>query len=247
LWRTVAGELGIELSFVTMLRHPAEVAGSRDRAYLTDHTAEFRRKRETANVASWCNGAFETERATRTEKRVFVHYGDLVSDWRRVMEHIGSGLGLTFNADLSAGKPHPVDDFVDKHLYRAQVTWDETDVPGHLRDNAERVWAAMTELVDDPSDARAIADLADLRGEYTRIYDDAEAIALDHTNAQMTMARRSVRSHLKLQHRKELDAVRRRLAEASKQLDQLTGQLDPTPPSPEASSQRLARRLRSRT
>src|SRR6478672_13442430 len=41
LWTDVAADLGIELSYLTMLRHPAEVVQSRDTHYLAESTEEF--------------------------------------------------------------------------------------------------------------------------------------------------------------------------------------------------------------
>ncbi len=78
----LADELGAELTSLTMLRHPTEVVRSRDTAYLGDQSQQFRRERETTNVAAWMNAAFETERVTRHHARAFVRYPDLRADWR---------------------------------------------------------------------------------------------------------------------------------------------------------------------
>ena len=80
LWDAVATELGIDLSYLTMLRHPAEVVQSRETHYLSNQTDDFRRTRQTANLAGWVNGALETELATRTRPRTFVRYADLLED-----------------------------------------------------------------------------------------------------------------------------------------------------------------------
>ena len=62
LWQRMAAEFGAQLTSLTMLRHPAQVVRSRDTAYLSDMDLQFRRQRETTNVAAWINAAFETER-----------------------------------------------------------------------------------------------------------------------------------------------------------------------------------------
>ena len=84
-WRAAAAQAGVDLSFVTMLRHPVEVARSRDTAYLTGKDAEHRRVREISNVAAWCNAAYLTEQNTRGAPRAFVRYDDLLADWRRAL------------------------------------------------------------------------------------------------------------------------------------------------------------------
>ena len=114
LWQRMAAEFGAELTCLTMLRHPAQVVRSRDTAYLADKGRQFRRERETTNVAAWINAAFETERVTRGNARAFVRYPDLSGDWRAAMMRAGKQLGLTYDGDLSGH--HPVDDFIDSSL-----------------------------------------------------------------------------------------------------------------------------------
>src|SRR4051794_18615495 len=58
LWTAVAAELGVEMPFVTMLRHPAEVLASATKSYGTWQTPGSR-------AAAWVNVTLETERATR--------------------------------------------------------------------------------------------------------------------------------------------------------------------------------------
>lgn len=193
LWLRVAGELGAEVTTLTMLRHPVEVVRSRDTAYLTEQTASFRRQRETTNIAAWVNAAFETERVTRGHRRAFVLYGDLVGDWRSAMARAGEQLGITYG-DTTA--PHPVDEFIDAKLNRSQISWDDLEVQPQLRDLAERTWAAMSTLVGAPHDEGAIADLERLRGEYVEMYEFAAAMALDETTAQVGRVRRNMRRRL---------------------------------------------------
>ena len=85
----LADELGAELTSLTMLRHPTEVVRSRDTAYLGGQSQQFRRERETTNVAAWMNSVFETERVTRHHARACVRYPDLRADWRAAMLRAG--------------------------------------------------------------------------------------------------------------------------------------------------------------
>ena len=197
LWTDVAADLGIELSYLTMLRHPAEVVQSRDTHYLAESTEEFRRKRQTANLAGWVNGAIESELATRSRPRVFVRYVDLLADWRAAMTQAQQQLGLTYNADLATQEHHDVDDFIDQKLHRARVTWDGIDTLPQLQQLAIESWDAVNALVDSPSDAVAIAALEAMRPQYAALHHYGEAIALDHTNVSVALERRAGQAKLK--------------------------------------------------
>jgi hypothetical protein len=210
VWTRVAAELGAEVSTLTMLRHPTEVVRSRDSAYLTEQTPSFRRQRETANIAAWVNAAFETERSTRSLPRAFVRYADLLADWRTALRLAGEQAGLTYNADLTGGAPHEVDDFIDAKLNRSAITWDDIAVPDQLRELAERTWQAMNTLVDDPTSAEAVASLGELQEEYVELFDFSEAIAMDATTARVSEGKREVR--------RKKDA---QIAELQRELDEL--------------------------
>ncbi len=196
----LADELGAELTSLTMLRHPTEVVRSRDTAYLSNQSEQFRRERETTNVAAWINAALETERVTRVHKRAFVRYPDLREDWRAAMRRAGGQLELTFNADLAplddGGAHHDVDDFIDSELFRSRVTWEDIVVAAPLQDLAERTWGAMNTLVDSPHDGGAIEILAGVREEYDELYDFSVAMAQDDRTAALTATRKDLRAKI---------------------------------------------------
>ncbi|CAA9393679.1 MAG: hypothetical protein AVDCRST_MAG06-1758 [uncultured Nocardioides sp.] len=207
VWNRVAGGLGADVVTLTMLRHPTEVVRSRDTAYLTEQDPAFRRQRETANVAAWVNAAFQTELATRGRPRAFVRYSELVEDWRTAMLRAGEQLGIAYDADLASGEPHPVDDFIDVSLNRSRITWDDLAVPPVLRDLADRTWAAVNTLVEEPHDPGAVAALEQLQREYVELFDWSAAIAMDATTARVAEGKREVRRRKDA----ELAEVRREL------------------------------------
>ncbi len=209
----LADELGAELTSLTMLRHPTEVVRSRDTAYLSTQSEQFRRERETTNVAAWVNAAFETERVTRRHPRAFVRYPDLREDWRAAMARAGAQLDLSFNADLSTTEHHPVDDFIDAGLFRSRVTWDDIAVTPVLEELAERVWTAMNTLVDSPHDEAAIADLESLREEYVELYGFAAAMAQDERTAQVVAVKREMRERLD-RKQERIEDLKSQLAQA---------------------------------
>lgn len=197
VWTEVCRELGIDLKWVTALRHPAEVVGSRDLAYLQHQSDELRLLKETSNVAGWVHAALLTEKVGRagasSHHRAFIRYGDLLADWRTALGRVADQLDLTFNADLSSRAPHPVDEFVEPSMRKSQLTWDDIRLPGWLRDLGQEVWDLLGALVDDPADATALARLDELHAEYDTRYAEAAALVFDHTRAESTLAARKAR------------------------------------------------------
>jgi hypothetical protein len=163
LWTRAAA--GADLSFVTMLRHPAEIVASATRSYGEWQTPASR-------VAAWVNLTLETERATRGSKRAFVRYEDLLEDWPREVRRVG---GLIESPKLAAVEHNPeVDAFVDPSLHRNRIVWEELHVPASIRDLAEDVWQRLQPLARGD---RADAQLDEARAAYDALYAEAEAIA----------------------------------------------------------------------
>ena len=109
VWEVVSAELGADLRWLTALRHPAEVVGSRDIAYLSSQSEELRLTKETSNVAGWVHAALLTEQAGRGSRRAFVRYADLLADWRAALAPVQQQLELDVNTDLVGvpGAPGP--------------------------------------------------------------------------------------------------------------------------------------------
>ena len=210
VWADVAAAHDQRLSSLTMLRHPAEVAGSRDLHYLKGAAAEERKARETGNVAGWVNVILVQEEHTRDVPRAYSRYSELITDWRQAMSRVRDQLGLTFTDDLDAGHRHEIDDFIDVTLRRSQLTWDDMDVQPALVDVAEATWEAVNALVDDPWSASAIDTLETARQEYAALHRHATALAADHHTAALKQARDEVRRKMRAKHRKELAALAER-------------------------------------
>jgi hypothetical protein len=160
LWRSCADELGARTSFVTMLRHPAEIVASARKSYGPGLT-------EAGRSAAWINVTLQTERSTRDAQRAFTRYDDLLADWVPEIRRLGTALDVP---RLAAVDHVPeVDAFVDPTLHRNRTTWDDLDVPARVRDLAEEVWAH----VQAGDQAALDAD----REAYLSLYGEAEAIA----------------------------------------------------------------------
>ncbi len=213
VWETVSSELGADLRWLTALRHPAEVIGSRDIAYLSSQSDDLRLTKETSNVAGWVHAALLTEQAGRGGKRAFVKYGDLLADWREALAPVQQQLDLQLNTDLSSTDHHDVDDFIEPSMRKSQLTWDDVRTPDWLRDMAEEVWQLLGVLTTTPHDEATLARLDEIHLDYTARYADAVALTFDHTRAESTLAAREARDA----QRGTLQQVRRDLEEARRQ------------------------------
>ncbi len=180
LWREAAAEVGLEICYISMLRHPAEVVGSRRTYYVKSEDPAAIRRYEIVNVARWVNNSLISERETRGHARAFVRYVDLLADWRQVAQRLGEDLGLAYDADVTSQDPHAVDEFIDPDLRRHTVTWDDLEISTDLREVAEATWIDLSVLSDrHGADAEAEADLDRLGARYEVVFDQAAGISHD--------------------------------------------------------------------
>jgi hypothetical protein len=162
LWEKAATELGVDVSFASLLRHPAEAVSSAIKWYGDWQSPASR-------TLSWVNIMLETEYATRDSRRVFVRYDDLLADWSGEMARVGATLDIPVLREIPDEVRRQVDAFVDPTLHRNRTTWADLDVPAPVCALADRVW----EHVRAEDQAALDAD----RDAYARLYADAEAIA----------------------------------------------------------------------
>jgi hypothetical protein len=166
LWRRCAAELEVAPRFVTMLRHPAEVIDSKQRWY-------GGRQSEISRAAGWLNQTLFTERATRESPRVFIRYDELLLDWTRAVGHAAETLDLEPVRSASPQAMRTVHEFVDQGLRRSLGNWDGLALPEDLRALCDEVWRLIAGA--DPEDVTDRLDA--LRGAYTDLYAEAEALA----------------------------------------------------------------------
>lgn len=179
LWREEAAGVGLDIRYVCLLRHPAEVVGSRTTYYASKDPHQVRGY-QISNIARWVNATLISERETRGWPRAFVPYVDLLADWRGVMRRVGDNLGLAYNADLASGEVHDVDDFIEPSLRRHSATWADMSVPGDLSALAEEIWRCMSQLAEadglDPAASRRLDELSD---DYNQLLADNSAVCID--------------------------------------------------------------------
>lgn len=211
LWRDAAAATGRDLVFLVTLRHPTVVARSRDTAFLSGESDEVRLRRSSANVAGWVNNTLESVAATQGVRRSWVRYDDLLADWRSCLARVDAQTGLGLPATVRDGSPHDVDDFLTPELNRSRVSWSDVEVLDELRVLAERLWNAVTGLVEEPEDVDRLAEVAACRAAYARLHSLAAGLAFHETEATVTTARRRVQRRLNRRHRAEMQDLRTQL------------------------------------
>lgn len=204
MWRRAAADAGAEVAFLTMLRHPAEVVGSKDKYYKGTSAGESPRQAQTTRVASWLNVALFSEATTRDARRTFVLYNDLLDDWRGVLARVVDELGLERGRDLVEAQVAEIDEFVDPGLRRVRTEWSDIDCPDEIRDLAQEVWDLNVALAGSGgSDSEAEQRLDVLRDRYVQMYVDAEALAQSSAEAARRVGSRNGRRALLKEQRKQ--------------------------------------------
>ncbi|WP_240617158.1 sulfotransferase family protein [Nocardioides speluncae] len=184
LWREAATANSAEPLFVTMLRPPAEVVGSRQKYYKSRLGAAHL-------TASWLNMLLHTELATRGTARSFVRYADLLGDWRSAVSTVGTSLKLSTLAGISDSAAARIDGFVDPSLRRVTLDWDDLELPPRLLDLTRTGWEQLNLLASPEGDTAEVHGVLDeVRASYTELYDEAEAISKSVVVAATTRARR---------------------------------------------------------
>ena len=177
LWERAAEEVGADVSFASLLRHPAEAVGSAMTWYGDWQSPASR-------AVSWVNIMLETEYATRGRRRVFVRYDDLLKSWRDEVARIADALDLPLLRDLSPDTVEAIDELVDPSLHRQREGFADLGVPALVRQVAEPVWdelLALTTADEGGAEARTALDAS--RARYHAFYADVEAIAQSSLHA----------------------------------------------------------------
>ncbi|QLQ09602.1 MAG: hypothetical protein HZY75_03395 [Nocardioidaceae bacterium] len=181
LWREACAEADFDIKYISMLRHPAEVIGSRTTYYSdSENSDEKQRRYQALTLARWINNSLINERATRGYSRAFVGYDELLTDWRKVATRLQDEFDLRYATNVEPGTHHAVDDFIDPDLRRHRVTWQELDLPEYLQSMAEQVWDLLQVLaehggVDEESSKR----LDEIATSYAGVLNDAIGISQD--------------------------------------------------------------------
>lgn len=171
LWREAGIELDADVSYATLLRHPASVVHSKQTWYGSD-------RHPSTLAAGWINTMLYTERATRGSCRAFVHFDDLLDDWTRAIARACRVLGIDAVDTCTTGQLRQAAKVVDPSLERSATTWEALDVHSSISELAEQTWDALNALAKGATDDLGLtAQLDDLREHYVQKYEEAEAMA----------------------------------------------------------------------
>jgi hypothetical protein len=182
MWIGCTAELGIRPALVSPLRHPSEVSAS-------VRTTDRDRHTDATRVAWWINMMLHAEDQTRGQRRAYVLYDDLLTDWRSAMHRAERALGVDLLDAAGAEGQRAVDDLVDPSLRRSAKGWEGIDIPAWLRDLAEATWDEMVGLSQDDGDGeKRRATLDSLRAEYVVRYRQAESVTESSTKAAIRAA-----------------------------------------------------------
>lgn len=224
LWRESAKEAGFGIRYLTMLRHPAEVVGSRVAYYANHADAAGIRRYEIFSLARWVNNSLVNERETRGHPRSFVRYNDLLGDWRTAVTKMADELALHLPGDLTPTLHHPVDDFIDPTLRRVKVTWGDLEIPVELTAIADGVWEALDELCSaGGASDEASARLDELSGRYERLFMNATAISHDAIVEAVADAKRAAESAQRSADESAAARAKEEASNSQRTVDDLSG------------------------
>ena len=133
LWRVAAIRCDATPTFITMLRPPTEVVGSKEKYYGGDAGNIDR-------TAAWTNLMLHTERGTRQSPRVFIRYHDLLSNWTTSVFRAGEELDIYAVQSANAEQMRQVQDDCIRNLVALQESVGMSSVTdGEFR---RRGWSA---------------------------------------------------------------------------------------------------------
>ncbi|WP_299819794.1 hypothetical protein [uncultured Jannaschia sp.] len=227
LWREALQRSGIRTLCVLPVRNPLDVAESLH--------ARNRILRGEALV-SWLRFVLTAERDTRGLPRVYVHYDDLVADWRSVTRRLASGLDIQ-PPEISEAVAHRVDGFLSAkwrhHLAGDAAVFEDALTGPSVKDTYRilRRWCAGARRDGDEAELDAILRRLD---EATPIFRklavesrelSVEARALNRDRAKLESELREHREAIETM-RTERDAARTRLEALTTAADDRVARLE---------------------
>jgi hypothetical protein len=126
-WNRALRKAGYTTHYIVMVRNPLEVVDS-----LLVRNSFPREK----SLLLWSSYMLALERDTREERRTFVAFEQIMSDWRAVRDRIQDDAGLPFFRDTPAAAVD-IDRFIDGRLRHHEVTPEDlssrSDVPEEVK------------------------------------------------------------------------------------------------------------------
>ena len=151
-WRSVLNEFGAARCFIIPVRHPLEVAAS----------LKVRHGFLTAKaLLLWLWHLLEAERETRGERRSFVHYSQLLRDWRGTAERIAQDCEISWPR-TSHEAAVEIERFLSESARHHSFSAEELESRSEIVDWVKRAYAA-TLATDDEDDSSLVEVFDDVR------------------------------------------------------------------------------------
>jgi hypothetical protein len=158
LWRDIIVTLGAELSFVSVIRNPLEVAYSL--AQRNQLPIEY-------SLNLWLRHVLDAEFQTRGQRRTFVRYADLMRDWKRVIDELQDKMGIPLST-RTAEIQNAVAALIDEKMRHHQIGAQTLAIECRNHPLILKAYDALEKLVGRSDDAGAIKSLDDVREEFER-------------------------------------------------------------------------------
>ena len=175
LYANLLASKGIDARYVLALRHPLAVVAS---LFARDGMCRTR-----ASLLWLCH-TLEAERATRGTARVVVSYEALMGEWAACVERITEKLELSWPRNPADAKAE-IDAYLSRDLCHHEASLDDLDSGPGVAGWVRRAYVAMRALESDPNDAKARAELDDVRAEFDELsqamaHERRDLVALGH-------------------------------------------------------------------
>lgn len=149
-WLEVLSDLSINPRCIIPFRHPLEVAASLNRrdGLSIEHS-----------LALWIRHVLDAEKNSRSLARVFCSYNDLMSDWHRLVERIGTQLGIAWPISPDAAAIS-INEYLQPK-YRHFDLSSQRHIEVHATDWSDAVYRILMDLstCGDNQDARNRLDI----------------------------------------------------------------------------------------
>ena len=157
IWLPAFRALGVDVTFLLVVRHPEEVTKS---LFWRDMLPEA----ETAAV--WLHHMLEAERMTRNARRAILLYTDLLDDWRGCMARAGRMANLLWPAPACLFEPDDGDVALPSFRHHVAPTGHVSVGTPPLRDLVNEGWQVFRQLDDHHASHLMHKRLDDVRSRF---------------------------------------------------------------------------------
>lgn len=207
LWTRVLKAIDVDIKIVLPLRHPHEVAQSLE---ARDGYGQ------SLSYLIWLRNVLEAEQASRGLSRSFVHYSQLVQDWRGQMNRISSELGITW-PKWSGMVESEIEQYLNEGLRHAVA--EDKPIVGNpqLSPWVSSAYQALQNLSDERGSSAVELQLDAIKHEFDQSCASLAAVVHEteqHSRAAVTVAKNKLDESVRTQA-----SIAEKLLECDRQLE----------------------------